>query len=401
MSAWAGMEVCMETVLDYIKEYGGRSFREMPMTEVDSLALCQLSYLKFDGMVPDVSENRPSVTLKSLAEHPDFEKLFADVRYEHVNRALFKEMLEGKRFRDMKLNCYVNVVEKEWETQFSAITYILDDGTIYVAYRGTDETIVGWKEDFNMAFLSPVPGQEYSVGYLNRVAGRLRKPFYVGGHSKGGNLAVYSAMNCQPRIQDRIIRVYSMDGPGFRPEVMERCNYAMIADRVSKILPKSSLVGMIFEFDMSFQVVESKTIGLAQHDPYTWLVTGNHLVKANDVYERRKHMDNTLNQWILSLDEQQLRTFVDTLFQVISASDVDNLIDLTAEWRKSMNGIISAMKELDGQTSEMLKNMIKSLFEMAGSNMKKEVVSKTEATLSLISQKTKPERKNRTKPAPR
>ena len=401
MSAWAGMEVCMETVLDYLKEYGGRSFREMPMTEVDSLALCQLSYLKFDGMVPDVSENRPSVTLKSLAEHPDFEKLFADVRYEHVNRALFKEMLEGKRFRDMKLNCYVNVVEKEWETQFSAITYILDDGTIYVAYRGTDETIVGWKEDFNMAFLSPVPGQEYSVGYLNRVAGRLRKPFYVGGHSKGGNLAVYSAMNCQPRIQDRIIRVYSMDGPGFRPEVMERCNYAMIADRVSKILPKSSLVGMIFEFDMSFQVVESKTIGLAQHDPYTWLVTGNHLVKANDVYERRKHMDNTLNQWILSLDEQQLRTFVDTLFQVISASDVDNLIDFTAEWRKSMNGIISAMKELDGQTSEMLKNMIKSLFEMAGSNMKKEVVSKTEATLSLISQKTKPERKNRTKPAPR
>ena len=130
MSAWAGMEVCMETVLDYLKEYGGRSFREMPMTEVDSLALCQLSYLKFDGMVPDVSENRPSVTLKSLAEHPDFEKLFADVRYEHVNRALFKEMLEGKRFRDMKLNCYVNVVEKEWETQFSAITYILDDGTI-------------------------------------------------------------------------------------------------------------------------------------------------------------------------------------------------------------------------------------------------------------------------------
>ena len=112
-------------------------------------------------------------------------------------------------------------------------------------------------------------------------------------------------------------------------------------------------------------------------------------------------MDNTLNQWILSLEEQQLRTFVDTLVHVISASDVDKLIDLTAEWRKSMNGIISAMKELDGQTSEMLKNMIKSLFEMAGSNMKKEVVSKTEATLSLISQKTKPERKNRTKPAPR
>lgn len=390
MSAWAGMEVCMETVLDYLKEYGGRSFREMPMTEVDSLALCQLSYLKFDGMVPDVSENRPSVTLKSLAEHPDFEKLFADVRYEHVNRALFKEMLEGKRFRDMKLNCYVNVVEKEWETQFSAITYILDDGTIYVAYRGTDETIVGWKEDFNMAFLSPVPGQEYSVGYLNRVAGRLRKPFYVGGHSKGGNLAVYSAMNCQPRIQDRIIRVYSMDGPGFRPEVMERCNYAMIADRVSKILPKSSLVGMIFEFDMSFRVVESKTIGLAQHDPYTWLVEDNHLKRAKGVYERRKRMGNALNTWMLSLDEERLKIFVDTLYQVISASQADDLIQFTAEWKRSMNGIVTALKEVDDETRNILKEVVKALFDIAGEQMKVEVTHSIHSEKKKSGKQSKP-----------
>ncbi|MCI9277072.1 MAG: DUF2974 domain-containing protein [Lachnospiraceae bacterium] len=391
----------MGTILNYLEQFGKYTFSEMPMTELDSLALCQLSYLKFEGMVPGAKDGLASVTLKSLESHPEFEKLFADVRFEKNNRALMRRMLEGKRFGGIRLNHYVNIVEEKWETQFSAITCELDDKTVYVAYRGTDETIVGWKEDFNMAFISPVPAQECSVMYLEAVAEKLPGPLYLGGHSKGGNLAVYSAMNCREEIQDRIVRIYSMDGPGFRPEVLERCGYEKIAERVEKILPHSSLVGMLFESDMHYRVVKSKTIGLAQHDPYTWLVTGNHLVKANDVYERRKHMDNTLNQWILSLDEQQLRTFVDTLFQVISASDVDNLIDLTAEWRKSMNGIISAMKELDGQTSEMLKNMIKSLFEMAGSNMKKEVVSKTEATLSLISQKTKPERKNRTKPAPR
>ena len=175
----------MGTVLDFLKEYGRYSFREMAMTEVDSLALCQLSYLKFDGMVPGVKENGSSVTLKSLREHPDYEKLFADVRYEQENRALVEGMLAGKRFRNLKLNCYVNFIEKEWETQFSAITFILSDGTVYVAFRGTDETIVGWKEDFNMAFLSPVPGQAYSVEYLNTVASRILCPFYVGGHSKG------------------------------------------------------------------------------------------------------------------------------------------------------------------------------------------------------------------------
>lgn len=363
----------MATVLNYLKEYGDCSFREMPMTEVDSLALCQLSYLKFDGMVPDVRENLPSVTLSSLVNREDFDRLFADVRYEEVNRALVAGMLAGRRFRNLKLNCHVNVIEKEWETQFAAITFILEDGTVYVAYRGTDETIVGWKEDFNMAFLSPVPGQEYSVKYLNEVASRIKRPFYVGGHSKGGNLAVYSAMNCRPEIQERIIKVYSMDGPGFRPEVLKECNYEAIRSRVVKILPHSSLVGMLFESDMNFQVVESRTLGLAQHDPYTWLVEGEHLVRVNDIYERRKLMDNTLNEWILSLDEEKLRTFVDTLYQVISASQADNLIEFTAEWKRSMNGIVTALKEVDEETAKILKEVIKSLFEIAGVHMKEKI----------------------------
>ena len=372
----------MGTVLDYIKEYGKYSFREMPMTEVDSLALCQLSYLKFDGMVPGVRENLPSVTLESLKAHPDYEKLFADVRYEEVNRALIEGMLAGKRYSNLKLNCYVNMVEKESEMQFSAITYILNDGTVYIAFRGTDETIVGWKEDFNMAFCAPVPGQEYSVGYLNTVAERIHSPFYVGGHSKGGNLAVYSAMNCRPDIQERIIRVFSMDGPGFRPEVLKAGNYDVIADRVTKILPHSSLVGMLFESDMHFQVVESKTFGLMQHDPYTWLVEGDHLKHVDDIYESRKQMDNTLNTWILSLDEKQLRVFVDTLFQVISASQVDNLIDFTAEWRQSMNRIIAALKGLDPDTTKALKSVVKALFDIAGNRMKAGIAQNTQNVIA-------------------
>ncbi|MCM1027349.1 MAG: DUF2974 domain-containing protein [Roseburia sp.] len=386
----------MGTMLDYIKEYGRYSFREMPLTEVDSLALCQLSYLKFDGIVPDISRYNRSVALKSLKEHPDYEKLFADVRYAEVNRALIEAMLSGARFRELRLNCYVNVIEKRWETQFSALTYFLDDGTAYVAYRGTDETIVGWKEDFNMAFLSPVPGQEYSVDYLNFVGDRIRCPLYVGGHSKGGNLAVYSAMNCKPEIQDRILRIYSMDGPGFRPEVLENGNFELIADRVKKILPHSSLVGMLFESNMRFQVVESKTFGLAQHDPYTWLVEGDHLKRVDDIYEGRKRLDNTLNTWILSLDEAQLRTFVDTLYQVISASEAEDLIQLTAEWKRSMNRMIAALKEVDGETMKILKTVIRSLFEIARADAREEAAKNRQNIIA----ETKERLKKQGKPAP-
>jgi len=389
-----GVESALGTVLQYLAKYGKYSFRDMPMTEVDSLALCLLSYLKFDGMVPDVREEGPSVMLRSLEGHPDFDKLFADVRFEKPNRALFAEMIKGKRYGDLRVSCYVNVVEEQWETQFSAVTFIMDDDVAYVAFRGTDETIVGWKEDFNMAYLSPVPGQEMSVWYLNEVAKSLKAPFYLGGHSKGGNLAVYSAMNCEPQIRDRIIRIYSLDGPGFRPEVLEKCGYDQVAERVVKILPNSSLVGMLFESDMRFQVVKTRTFGLAQHDLFKWQVTANHLVRANDIYERRKHMDNTLNEWILSLDEGQVRTFVDTLYQVISASEADNLIDFTAEWKKSMNSVIAALKEVDEETITVLKKIVGRLFEIAGANAKKEFAS-------LLTPKQKPEKKSKPKPSAR
>lgn len=363
----------MGTVLEYLEKYGKYTFEQMPMTEVDSLALCQLSYLKFDGMVPSLQEDGAAVTLSSLAQHPDYEKLFADVRYEKQNRNLLERMISGERFRSMKLNFYENTVDTENETQFSAVTFFLEEGAPYVAFRGTDETIVGWKEDFNMAFLSPVPGQKYSVRYLEEAAGRFPGSFFIGGHSKGGNLAVYSAMNCKEEVQARILRIYSMDGPGFRPEVLKELQYDRISQRVVKILPTSSLVGMLFESDMHFQVVKSKAIGLLQHDPYTWQVVSNHLVRANHLYERRKQMDNTLNEWILSLNEEQLHTFVDTLYQVITASQADNLIDFTAEWKKSMNGVIAALKEVDQETKNILVKMVKSLFEIARTNRKKQL----------------------------
>ncbi|MCM1117879.1 MAG: DUF2974 domain-containing protein [bacterium] len=363
------------TIIDYLREYADVSLQEEPMNDVDSLVLCQFSYLKFDGLVPLVTENGRSVSLQQIYGHPDYEKLYGDERYEKENRALFEAMQKSVRFRKMKLNCYVNIIETraDFETQFSAVTLLLEDGSMYVAYRGTDETIVGWKEDFNMAFLSPVPGQEFAVKYLNMVTERLPHRFYIGGHSKGGNLAVYAAMNCSPQVRERIIKIYSMDGPGFRPEVLEKCDFGQIEERTCKILPHSSLVGMLFEKDIRYQVVESRTFGLAQHNPFTWLVQDGHFVTVSDIYETRRFMDDTLNEWILSLDEQSLRTFVDTLFQILSASEADNLIDFTTNLKRSMKGVVEAMRGLDEDTQKALRRTVKSLFEIAGLRMKQEL----------------------------
>lgn len=362
------------TMLDYIMEYGDYTFEEKPLNEVDSLVLCQFAYLKLDGIVPLVTENKKSVNLQYIFDHADFEKLFADTRFEKENRELFLAMLASKRFRSIKLNCYINIVEPEWETQFSAVTFILNGGILYLAYRGTDETIVGWKEDFNMAFLDPVPGQAFAVKYINMVTGKLRQKFYVGGHSKGGNFAVYAALNCVKSVQDRIIYVYNHDGPGFRPEVMARLDYAAMENRIVRILPHSSLVGILFSHaDSKYQVVESKNFGLLQHDPFSWLVEEDHFVKVKDIYKSRKFSGDTINEWVLSLNEEQVRTFVETFYIIISASEAVTLIDFTADLKKSMMGVLTAAKEVDEETKEAVKTVVKALFAMARERMRVEL----------------------------
>lgn len=362
------------TIIKYVKEYGNNTFMNEPMNDVDSLVLCQFSYLKFDGLVPFVSENKPSVSLQELKMHEKFDELFVDDRFEKENRALFQAMLQSRRYTNLKINCYVNIVENEWETQFAAMTFLLEDGTIYIAFRGTDESIVGWKEDFNMAYLSPIPAQEYSAKYLNMVASRFHRPFYVGGHSKGGNLAVYASMNCIPRVQERILKIYNMDGPGFRKELLEKCGYDAIAGRVVKILPQSSVVGMIFENGEDYLVVESKAFGLFQHDPYTWKVSGNRFVHADDILKSRKESNAAINEWITSLSPLELQTFVDTLYKVVAAAEAENLIDFAGNWKKSLKAVVAAYREVDEETEKVLKEVVAALFSHRLNRLRDKVV---------------------------
>ena len=375
------------TMIDYIKTYGARSFYEEPLNEVDSLILCQFAYLKFDGMVPGVSENKKSVYMRDLYQHADFEKLFKNTMFARSNRRLFDTMLSSRRFCELRMNSYINIVETERQFQFSAITFTLEDGTVYVAFRGTDESLVGWKEDLNMAFLDPIPGQEYSVKYLNTVAKKMNRPFYVGGHSKGGNLAVYASMNCAKSVQDRIIKIYNMDGPSFRPQVLEKYHYEAIKDRTVKIIPHSSLVGMLFEQTMDYRVVKSRALGLMQHDPYSWKVRYGRFVDMNQVLEGQRIMDDTLNEWILSLDEKQIRVFVDTLYQVLCATRKDNLIDFSADFMNSMGSVLNAIKEVDEETKKMIKTTIKDLVRLAQVRVKDEITRKPRQLIENITQK--------------
>lgn len=352
----------MNDVFGYLRKYGKKTFQEKPFSDVDSLLLSQFCYLKLDGLVPKLKEDGQSVSIADLKVHPEKEGMFADTRFVKNNRKLFELMAASVRFGSMKMNYFVDIVDKNIETQFCAVTFFLEGESPYIAFRGTDETVVGWKEDFCMAFRNPIPSQGYSVIYVTQIANRISGRFYVGGHSKGGNLAVYAGLFCEEDVSDRILFFYSFDGPGFRPEVLQRERYAQIKPRIRKLVPQSSVIGMILQTQEHYQVVRSMASGLLQHDPFTWLVMDGQFVRLDSIYKGRKVLDHAMNEWIMSLSEEQMVRFVQDLFNLIKAAEVEDLVKFEQDRKKHVKALLEAYKEMDAMEKKFMGDLLGKLF---------------------------------------
>lgn len=368
----------MGNIIDYVKKWGQYTFSERPLNEVDSLVLCQLVYLHYEKFVPGIEKRNMPVDIQNIYHHPERDRILDDYWYRENNRELFTAAAESVRFGSIKMNYYVNIINEEQETQFSAMTYVLEDKNIYIAYRGTDATIVGWKEDLNLAFSKPLHSQYLAVEYMDKVAGYVAGEFYAGGHSKGGNLAVYAAMNCSDRTREKLIKVFNNDGPGFRPEIQKQGNFQAIEDRVVKFIPRSSLVGMILEDHGDYEVVESKGIGLLQHNTYSWKVEEDAFVRAKNMTSSKIMRDAALNEWILSLTEEETHAFVDTLYEVVSASEASNVFEFGADWKKCLQNIAAAVREVDGTTKKGIQKTARSFFDILLENIKSEYLAHKE-----------------------
>lgn len=356
----------MGNVVDYLKEYGRKSFLERPFSDEDSLAIAQLSYIKFDNTVPGLLEGKASVSLAQIRCLASDEELFADTLFAEENKALYNAMCESRRFRTMKINFYVNRINFEKPSQFSAVTCFLEDGSVYVAFRGTDETLTGWREDFDMACRMPVKSQELSAEYLNLAAEQCSGALLVGGHSKGGNLAVYAAMHCAEKVRKRIRLVYNLDGPGFLPGYRQSGHYDKIAERVRKIIPHASIVGMLFEDGKAYEVVESCSRGVLQHDAFSWRISDGHFVTAEDIYKSWKTAGEVLNKWIAALTEEQLSDFTRKLFGALDAMQAQTVLDFSGNWKRMLLEMAEMLRDTDKETRRALWKIGRSLFQAMG-----------------------------------
>lgn len=290
----------MYDLFDYLTWRGDLTFRQDPLNAVDSLIFCCLSYIRFPGIVPDF----PSSASIALSEAAGL--FFALPREMRITRKpedgkLLYALAKTRRFGNVRLMHYADRFEPEREKQFAAVTALLDDGSAYLAYRGTDNTLVGWKEDFNMAFMPVVASQEDALDYLEKAAAALPGDLIPGGHSKGGNLAVYAAAKSSPAVNTRITAVYNHDGPGFGREMMESPGYCSITERIHTLIPQSSVIGMLLDHEEKYTVIHSSQVGLMQHNPYTWNVLGPDLVRSESITASSRAIDRTLKTWVCSM----------------------------------------------------------------------------------------------------
>lgn len=360
----------MSHIVSYVKRQQENTFGEVPFNEVDALVLSQFIYLKLDGLIPTTSEKKEAVYLYDIANHLDYEKVFMDERYRKDNIELFEAMVESKRYRRMRMNYFSDITSLLAETQFSAMTVFLEEGPTVVIYRGTDETMVGWKEDFNMIFKEPVTGQSLSALYLQQVSEQFNDDFIVTGHSKGGNFAVYASMNVEDKVQNRISKVYSFDSPGFRPEILESVDFNKIQDRIIKYLPHSSIFGMLLQSKENYQVVECFSIGMLQHNPYNWQIEGNEFKKLDKLDRSSIFFYETYNEWLYSLNDEELQAYSEIWYKVMQEANITTMLAFTKEPGKTLLQLIDAIKETDDKTKEMAKALAHGLIEVAKENIR-------------------------------
>lgn len=357
----------MANLLDYLDWRGDLTLAQSPFNEVDNLILAELSFVDFKEIVPSPGQG-DSVPLSTAADaffarFPDGEKIDMGVLVPGAIPGMLRKMADSVRFRDMKLNCFVDWLDVEKAEQFAALTVETGDGLLYLSFRGTDDTLAGWKEDFHMACLPEIPAQKMALQYVKDVARQFpRKKLRLGGHSKGGNLAVYGAVFCPVAIQRRIHAVWSNDGPGFHNDILDLPEHRRVAERITSIVPKSSVVGMMLEHEEDYQVVDSNQVGLMQHDGFSWAVLGTRFVRLRSVTRQGHLNDLTLKEWVHHMPLEQREKFVDGLFTVLSASGAVTLTDLKEESFKAAGAMVKAMKDMEKETRDVLFYAIGLLF---------------------------------------
>ena len=358
-------------MLDYLAWRGDISFDVSPWNEVDGLLCATLSYLNFHGL-----EDHRGWTLRE-AKRIDL-LIEGQGNMFPPRKKMFEAMAESARFGDSRMHHFIALTDEDVSMQFSAMCVDLPDGAMAVIFRGTDNTLVGWREDFNMSYQTTVPGQLAAAYYLSKAARLSDRPIRLMGHSKGGNLAVYAGAAVPERIQKRIEGIWTYDGPGMNLEISRSEGFARIRDRIHSYIPQTSIIGMLMEYYKPYTVVHSTARGLEQHDPMTWQVYGTRFEEMESIDRTASVVSETLHEMLTNSTPEQRGAFVDTLFRLADNTNATRMSDILNEKFRSLVKMAGGRKEVEPETRRVFTRLMAQAVSLGVGNVVERVRGKSE-----------------------
>ena len=341
-------------ILEYLKWRGDISFSQDRFNKIDALVLSRMIYLPFQKILRD------GMTLKDVLEKLLLSKRSLKKVIMEEDVELAKMLLTSERFYNLKMSNFVNNIDLEIEKQFSAVTVKIDNHTKIVVFRGTDNTVVGWKEDFNMSFQSHIPAQVEARNYLTYIMEKDNSDILVAGHSKGGNLAIYSSIFIDDMYKDRIVKIYNFDGPGFNEEVVSNTGYDKILDKIRTYIPQSAVVGLLLERNEKPYIISSSEKYIMQHDIYSWNIDRTDFIYVDSLSKESSLLSENIKLWLSSVSVEERKEFIDLLFTTISSINPD-IKEILTNWQQSISLLIKSSKE--PVIKDMLQKSIKIFLE--------------------------------------
>ena len=348
----------MKNMLDYIKEFGHVSFEERAFSEIDALVLTELEYLPLEKVVPSDENGENFVTVKEIAEYMQEHKqeLFDEnpMMITQERHEVSQVIADAPRFQSLKFFGVVSEWDKDTTKQFAAITVEVEPSVRLVVFRGTDDTLIGWKEDFLMTYSPLVAAQTDAKEYLAKQASLWDGDLMISGHSKGGNLAIYAAATQVEDVQLRIVDIFCFDSPGLYRSVLETKGYQNIVPLAMRYIPQDSLVGLMLESEVPYVIVKSNATGAMQHSAMTWEIEDGQFIKMEKLTKNSQLNDQTFKKWTESVSDEELELFWNVFFELLFSVGIDTVNDLYGQFMHYVQEFLKAAGDMDEEKRELL-----------------------------------------------
>ena len=358
----------MGNLITYVQQYGAQTFEDKSLTDIDVLVLTEIAYLPFDEIVPASFEVKAAISLNQLGK--EFETI-KEKEHENNPFMITKERIQlldvvskSQRYKDIKVFGFMNDIDDERTKQFAAVCYQWEEDKRWIIFRGTDETLIGWKEDFMMTYSDLIPAQTDAIEYLKKQAETFSGTLNVSGHSKGGNLSLYASAMQDEAVQNRIEQIYCWDSPGVHRSILGTEGYQRVVSKAKRYIPQDSIVGLMLESQVPYHIIESQGSGISQHSALMWNIEEDHFVELTELTRNSQLTDQTFKQWTEVVSDEDLKLFFDTFFELFFEMGVETVNDVYYNFRMYMQKFFEKTYQMDPEKREVLLRVGHLLFQI-------------------------------------